>query len=79
MFKKLIKNKTITNIVNVHHIERTLLLLSGSILLKKFISQSEIPAKISMKKFTNGFIIIQRMEILVNIPNKINPNKICGP
>ena len=33
----------------------------------------------SIKKFTNGFIINQRIENPVIYPNSITPNKTCGP
>lgn len=42
-------------------------------------THNAIPAKIDMKKFTKGPIIIQRIETFVNTPIKIRPNKTCGP
>jgi hypothetical protein len=38
-----------------------------------------IPAKINIKKFTNGLIKAQIIETPVNMPNKMSPIKICGP
>lgn len=61
--------------VSVHHNDRPFPRLSGSILLKEFINQTEIPAKINIKKLTKGSIRSQIIENPVMYPNKINPNK----